>query len=357
MCSMKILLVEDTEQDRTSCQDAVKDLNEIDGPISIELIEAVNLEEALEKIDNTYDGAIIDLRLDEKDDGGDIVIKEIEKSCFKIPVIILTGTPDSVDMDNAIITVLKKGDAEAGYEDILKKFWGIYRTGMTRIMGARGTIEKTLATVFRQNILPQINQWVIYGNTDSLRTEKALLRHTLNHLLDLLDNDADCCFPEEFYLSPPLTKQIRTGSIVKDKDSEQRYVIMSPACDLVVREDGIFKTDRILIVEIENETKIVEESLDGINKQKKKKRLKSTFGNNYTKYYHWLPKTEFTEGGFMNFRKLFSISTDEYHDKFNEPKVQISSAFLKDIVSRFSAYYARQGQPDVDFSSIIETLV
>lgn len=39
-------------------------------------------------------------------------------------------------------------------------------------------------------------------------------------------------------------------------------------------------------------------------------------------------------------------------EAFENPSVQISSLFLKDIVARFSSYYARQGQPDIDYEKV-----
>ena len=213
-----------------------------------------------------------------------------------------------------------------------------------------------MSTVFLKNLLPYRDKWVAYGKIDSSRTEKALLRHALSHLLQLLDDDADRCFPEEVYLTPPLTEKKRTGSVVKELSGEHWFVILNPACDLVIRKNGNCKTDRILLVEIEKENNVTVLALDGITKDKKKKeKLQAVFGNNHTDYYHWLPKTNFFEGGFLNFRKLSSLSVKEFDNKFEKPAIQISPNFVKDIVARFSAYYARQGQPDIDFDQFIST--
>lgn len=354
MITMKILLVEDNEQDRKNCKDAINDFNQENQDKKVELEVAVSLSEVKEKLDNSFDGAIIDLKLADQGNEGNIVTKQIEEFYFRIPVLILTGTPDAVDRNTIIIDVLKKGEPGTGYEDILNCFWKIYDTGLTRIMGGRGLIEKTLENVFKNNLLPQKDKWVTYGEIDSARTERALLRHTLSHLLQLLDDDADRCFPEEVYLKPPLTEKKRTGSVVKELSGEHWFVILNPACDLVIRKNGNCKTDRILLVEIEKENNVTVLALDGITKDKKKKeKLQAVFGNNHTDYYHWLPKTDFFEGGFLNFRKLSSLSGEEFEDRFEKPTIQISPNFVKDIVARFSAYYARQGQPDIDFDQFI----
>ena len=358
MSAFRLLIVEDQEQELSICRDTVaryKDENQRE----VELIECRSVKEALEKLDNSFDGAIIDLRLADQGDEGNQVVNRIAESHFRIPVAILTGTPDAADLDFAYIGVFKKGDPGAGYADLLDRFWGIHNTGLTRIMGGRGIIEETLNKVFRENLVPEQyrKKWVEYGEKDSSRTEKALLRHALSHLLQLLDDDGECCFPEEVYLAPPLTPNIRTGSIVNNKNSGQWFAVMNPACDLVVRQNGGFKTERILLVEIETESKITNLATRKIaNNDDKIKKLTEIFHNNYTAYHHWLPKTAFFEGGFLNFRKISSYKKKDFNNYFEAPSIQISPHFVKDIVARFSSYYARQGQPDIECDGFITHL-
>jgi len=348
----RLLIVEDNEQDLATCRDTVARYMD-EKQREVNLVECRNIEEFRAKRDNSIDGAIIDLKLADQGDEGNQVIREIEESHFRIPVAVLTGTPDAADNDFAYIGVFRKGDQGAGYADLLDRFWGIHNTGLTRIMGGRGIIEETLNKVFRQNLLPQRDKWVAYGVVDPSRTEKALLRHALSHLLQLLDDDRDRCFPEEVYLTPPLTDKIRTGSIVKEKSSELRFVVLNPACDLVIRDTGECNTDRILIVEIDSQASLFpSHPATGLSNNQKKD-LEKAFKNNKSAYYHWLPRTDFFGGGFLNFRKLSTLSSEEFKERFETPTIQISPSFVKDMVARFSAYYARQGQPDIEFDHFI----
>ena len=221
-------------------------------------------------------------------------------------------------------------------------------------MGGRGLIEKRLWVVYERNLLRQKKQWVLYAKDSPTRTEKALLRHTLNHLFQLLDEDEDCCFPEEMYLAPSLTDKIQTGSIVKERESSKWFVVMNPACDLVVREDGKRNTDRVLLVEVDPGTSLFP-WFDDTNLSKEKQGiLKSAFRNNKSTYYHWLPKTNFFSGGFLNFRKLSTLENDTLSERFETPsQIQIAPSFIKDVIARFSSYYARQGQPDIDFAKFL----
>lgn len=355
MSDLKILLVEDSVDQQAIFKDSVKVFNDKNNDICAVTFEiAESLSEAMSKIDGSFDGAIVDLKLGNDDEGGNTVVRQFSETLTRVPVIFVTGFVDLVEEHPSIIH--KRARGSESYESDLSMLKGISDTGITRIMGGRGIIEKTLSTVFLKNLLPYRDKWVAYGKIDSSRTEKALLRHALSHLLQLLDDDADRCFPEEVYLTPPLTEKKRTGSVVKELSGEHWFVILNPACDLVIRKNGNCKTDRILLVEIEKENNVTVLALDGITKDKKKKeKLQAVFGNNHTDYYHWLPKTNFFEGGFLNFRKLSSLSVKEFDNKFEKPAIQISPNFVKDIVARFSAYYARQGQPDIDFDQFIST--
>jgi len=60
--------------------------------------------------------------------------------------------------------------------------------------------------------MPQKETWVAYGEKDAIRTEKALLRHTLNHLLQILDDEVDNCFPEELYILRRSLKDLRPAA-------------------------------------------------------------------------------------------------------------------------------------------------
>ena len=350
MSELRLLIVEDNERDLRSFRNSVKVYKD-EKDRTIDVVECETLEDALETLDNSFDGAIIDLKLADQGDEGNQVIEKIIKSFFRIPIAIFTGNrgnwDDNLNDKIMLIGVFTKG--AIGYDGLLDKFWEIYNTGLTRIMGGRGLIEQRLAKVFLKNLQPQINTWISYGEENSKRTEKALLRYTLNHLLQLLEEDGERCFPEEFYLYPPMSEGITTGSIVKEETSDRPFVVLSPACDLVIRSNGEFKTDRILLAEIEDESEVVNAALDGIRrKQSKENKLRDIFNNNHRDYYHWLPQAYSFNGGFLNFRKLRTLDKTGLDEGFETPSIQISPFFVKDIVSRFSSYYARQGQPDID---------
>jgi len=357
MSDLKIMIVEDNETDLNSCQDCVHDFEQ-EKKCKIELVICKTIDEAFKRLDMTFDGAIIDIKLGTQGTGdeGNKVLDKIKETNLRIPVAILTATPGSVEQKPNYIGVLKKGSPGSSYTDLLNQFWEIYNTGLTRIMGGRGKIEESLGCVFNENLMPEQyrKKWIEYGKKDTLRTEKALLRHVFSHLFQLLDEDGDnSYFPEEVYLIAPETPEIKTGSIVVERESNQRFVVMTPACDLVVRNSGTINTDRILVVEIDTQATVFPDHPSTNLSKTQKGNLKEAYNNKKSFYYHWLPKTDFFDGGFVNFRKLSAWEIDKFEKKFGKPIIQISPPFVKDMIARFSAYYARQGQPEIDTNSFL----
>ena len=340
---MKILLVEDIKDQQDAFKDSVEVFNDRN-QLEVEYEIAANLPSALEKIDGSYDGAIIDLRLGNDQEGGNEIVRQLHDPFTRIPIIFVTAFVNDVIDHPSVIK--KRHRTIETYNSDLTLFQGIYNTGLTRIMGGRGVIEENLTEVFLNNLLPQIETWVSYGETDLARTEKALLRYALNHLFQLLEEDEERCFPEEFYLYPHVSETITTGSIVKEKTSDQPFVVLSPACDLVIRRNGKSNTDHILLVEIES----MDEALEGSRSKNKVREIV----NNRRQYLHWLPQTDFFQGGVLNFRKLKTLHKANFDEQFEKPSIQISPPFVKDIVSRFSSYYARQGQPDIDSADFVD---
>jgi len=355
MNDFKLLLIEDNEDDIETCMNSIERYNH-QNQRNIKPTNCKSLDEALDTLDSSFDGVIIDLQLGTERDGGNHITDRLIKDNYRTPFAIFTATPDAVESGYDYIGTFKKG--EETYDNLFDKFWEIHETGLTRIMGGRGKIEKALNEVFINNILPHRSPWIEYAKEDSEKTEKSLLRHTINHLLQLIDDDQDALFPEEVYIHPKQTPDIKPGDIVRNNNDNSLHIILNPACDLALRQGGGFKTDQILIVGIEDQDTVTSIAIDGIKKEDKKtKKLQEVFKNNHTNYHHWLPKTEFFDGGFLNFRYLCSMDIENFNNTFETTKTQVSSPFLKDVLGRFSSYYARQGQPAINMNKAIENIL
>ena len=397
MNNMTLILIEDNDEETKSCENAVNDFNDDheDKGWHIRLETHTNIETASKALESSYfDGAIIDMKLADSGNEGNQALDVIRQHLKRIPVAIYTGTPDVADeADIPSIGLFKKADIT--YKELIDKFWDIYNTGLTKIMGGKGQIEHSLSQIFIKHLLPEIStkptaseksNWVSYAEEDPDNTEKALLRHTLNHLIHELYKSSENCYPEEMYIHFPKQEQsgvrVDTGCILKEKTQNKFYIVLSPACDLVERDNGKCNTDRALLVEIQILDELLNDSGQKIfnddcfiiddnrgNKKLKKivprqnssseegylSRTKSDeltrYKTNYKNCYHWLPSTcYFNNGGLIDFRRISTFSQTELNNNFDAPIIQVTSPFLKDIISRFSSYYARQGQPDINIA-------
>lgn len=337
MSALQLLLVEDDDR-FVDDYEAVLDeyVREQDRDIEMRVVKT--LADAKNCLDGSIDAAIVDLNLGGGTTDGGEVIDELREH-FRVPVAILTGTPDDAEDTPPVVGIFTKG--EHGFDEILNLLWGIYETGLTKIMGGRGLLEERLNQVFLKNLLPTLGVWMEYGAQNKERTRKALLRYALGHLVADLEGDETPCYPEEVYLAPPLEDSLRTGTLVERKKEKTCYVVMTPACDLVKRADGKPKTDVVLVAAVVPEADLFEKLGANANRQKKLKR------NNDSNCFHWLPGCDAVKGGFVDFRRLEWVLWEEFDKKFDHLKARVAPSFVKDIVSRFSNFYARQGQPAI----------
>ena len=337
MIALKLLVVEDEEDYVKQYQDVLRDYIE-QHDRAIEMRFCRTLAEATTNLDASIDAVVVDLNLGKDTTDGAKVIGNL-KDHFRVPVAVLTGTPDDADNEPPVIRVFTKG--QHGFHEVLDCLWWPYSIGLTRIMGGRGLLEEQLNRVFLRNLLPTLDAWIRYGHEDAERTERALLRYALGHLVAGLEGDETPCYPEEVYLAPPLDHALTTGSLVRRKGDDTCHVVMTPACDLVPR-GGKPKTDSIILAQV-----VPEETVYGALKAdgSRKKKLKR---NNDTPCFHWLPNSKAADGGYLDFRQLQTVPLDRFGCEFERLDARVAPGFVKDIVSRFSAFYARQGQPVID---------
>lgn len=345
--TIKLLLVEDDEGDRQGFEQSVSRFNHEHGT-EFEVVPLATLHETLNTLDSSFDCAVIDMKLGDAGGEGNEVLKALSEANVRMPVVILTGTPGEADDGFVHIEVLKKGDAD--HIQILEDFRQVYESGLTKVMGGRGLLEKSLSHVFKFNLLSQKEAWKRYGQQDPDKSEKALMRHVMNHLVSMVDMDEESCVPEEFYIHPPVDNFTRTGSVVQCKQTKDYYAILTPLCDLTTRADGEINARKLMLCRIASFDDCVSELPQAKQNKKGHTTLKENLERNKKGSYHFLPRTEFFEGGYLDFEALTSVPKAGFQEQFNDPFLQVSPAFIKDIIARFSSHFGRQGQPTLTFS-------
>lgn len=291
----------------------------------------------------------LDLKLNNKDGAGQEYINSLQSVFARIPIVINTGTPDNIDRKD-IMNCFTKG--EDTYTDIFNYFIDIYNTGLTKVLGAKGFFEEAICKVYKEAILPNKDKWIEYGKQEPEQTNRSLLRYTLNHIYYLLNTSDQVFLSEEFYLQYQENKGLETGLLFKYKT--RNFIVITPACDLANS-----KTNYVQFLEIDSFDKTIRNILkitegNEIPKNKdNRNRIGKVKNNNYCDYLHYLPEsTLFSfEDSCINFRKTHAIDINIFKNRLEKNKfkciAQVSSYFIKDIIARFSSYYARQGQPNI----------
>jgi len=359
--TVRILVVEDDEDQLQAYSDAAEDLNTDD--IRIELTERRSAVEAKSELLSTdFDGAIVDLNLSPGDPGeasGNEVLLEITEK-HRFPVLVVSGNLQNLDDRIQESGFLKTFNRDTPNDDIFDCLLKIHATGITKILGGRGLIERHLGEIFWKHLACDFDGWDA-GDRDS---EKTLLRYAVAHLLEYLDlpsgAENEHYHESEFYVTPPIREYIATGDIV-EKDGS-RFILLSPPCDVAVRkvEVGrpVINAKTLLLaplVPIAREAFVaqglIREGGDSDNAKGRKKLLDEIIKGKREKYV-FLPSHRELGPAIADLQRLCSWTLDEYLAA--NRLATVTSAFLKDIQSQFAAYYGRQGQPDLDKKDLVK---
>lgn len=365
MITLHLLIVEDDESMITNYTLSIKGYNNEHQDIEVTPHIKRNLQEGLEALrTQSYDGAIVDINLsgDDINGQGNQILKQIREN-LRFPVRIITGYPQNIDesyrKENVLWKIYRRTDIAIGY--ILDEFIDIYKSGILNLLGKRGKIEKYLKKIFWTHIADNYDDIMRYtSDTDS---EKVFLRYISTYLLEYMDiNDAnfdELYTPPEFYIKPPVRQNFFTGDLIKYNDTGEISVILTPACDMVIRENGTINAEKFLCAsiykwrDIDNDFMEITKST-GRNNNRRKKLVDHM--DNKKERFHFIPPYRDIPAGFIDFQTVISLTKEEIEQKY-ERIATISRVFIRDIIARFSRYYARQGQPDMDTERILREML
>lgn len=356
---VRILVVEDDEDQLQAYHDAAEELNNED--LRIELTKLKSSLSAKEKLLSTnFDGAIVDLNLstgNPKEASGNEVLLEITEK-HRFPVLVVSGNLENIDPRIQESGFLKTFARDTANDRIFSFLLKIHATGITRILGGRGLIEQHLGEIFWKHLACDFDNW----DAGDRNSEKTLLRYTVAHMSEYLDLPAgdtanECYHEAEFYIIPPIRKHIATGDIVCKKSD--RFIVLSPACDVALRGNN---GDKLII----NAGAIVLAPIFALSREAFLRRglLKEDDGSRRSssildqiikgkiQKYILLPEYRNIDAGVVDLQNLHTWSLDEFLEA--DRLATVTGAFIKDIQSRFAAYYGRQGQPDLDKKCLLE---
>ena len=117
MNTMKILFVGDAKDQQRIFEDVVDVFNE-KYDLIVEPDIAENTSNALDKIDDSYDGTIIDMKLGDDHEGGNEIVRRLHDLSIGVPVIFVTAYLDLVE-ENPLIIKKRSRDEETYESDLL----------------------------------------------------------------------------------------------------------------------------------------------------------------------------------------------------------------------------------------------
>lgn len=369
---MHILIVEDDDQNIAD----FKEHAEIFDDEKVTYKSSKNVAEALLALsEESFNGVIIDLDLEGDSDAGFLILDEIHAK-YRLPMIVFSGNATRAKGKKYVLKSALKGSLT--YTDILNEFYSFNGTGIMNILGKTGQLEQLIDRIFWENLYPKMNQWKKYAQEEDI--EKHLLRYTISHFQEILEDGVKYFFPEEMYINPPINEEIGTGSILKKMTSEDFFIVMSPACDIQQGCDRLILLritkikackeviDKLEMIDLEKErfidyvTKTPKEDQTKKEKSELSGKIKSAkndvkntvtgFINSPSTRYHYISTNENFSNSIIDFHDITTVMRENLTEY--KKIMSITAPYLKDIQSRFSSYYGRQGSPDFDVSKIIE---
>lgn len=360
----KLLIVEDDKLEIDKYKDAIDIINDQSEEIEVLPFIFQTLKEGNTAIQTqNFDGAIIDIKLSSSatasEESGNHLIKKIINN-FRFPIVAYSGftgdiDPDISDEETCFFKIYKRTDKTA--KSIIEELIKIHKKGIVKIIGPDGLINKYLNEIFWNHLARAVNDW---SDIEPDNFEKMMLRYTVSHLQEYLEIRDDGFFelfhPYEMYIIPPIKNKPFTGCILKR--DEKYFIILTPPCDLAQES----KSKLAVIAEIEPLTMDYVRDLrvkiqhNDENSEKARNSLLGLIRNSNSLKYHFLPQCQSFNGGFINFQKIHYEKIKEIEDSY-ESIANISANYLKDIIARFSHYYSRQGQPDMDFDKIYNSIM
>lgn len=356
--TLNILVVEDNKATIAIYERAIKTHNRTNPDYLFEMETTDTKVDAIDKltrIDKIFDGAIIDLDLNDTkgydSSSGREVIRVIKEK-LRFPVFVISGTIGDLTEDEKeesdLYKVVDRNDSSFSFID---EFIKIHATGITDILNRTGKIEEYMNKIYWEHLSSSLKPWMEEDSRRSVEAKKqSLIRYVIFHLQEYLDisteesGDFSDYFPAEFFITGPIKTKLFTGDIFVYNNC--RHVVITPACDF-----GNSKVDRVLCLKINNLEEIDSNFINTDMTNKVKQNLKNFLTNNKPRY-HFIPSLYFKDvehsAGIIDFQNQTSLDFNEANDSSKVERIAtISQPFLKDLIERYARYYARQGAPNI----------
>lgn len=286
-------------------------------------------------------------------DKGSSVFNDICSSIF-VPIIFYSANPTSVaQLRSQVVGVANKLD------DVSSLFSEIERLTKHNLPllkeGVHGFIENEFKKYFWETIHQKKAMFKPESEDFSLgymllrNMADALSRDNIRQILGDDSIKEDKVHPMEFYIYPTdTTKEFQTGEILRHKENNNIYVVLTPSCDFIIRaKDHKRKVDYVLLLKTKLLTDTEEYSKYQNNKEKYADSLKQLINSDKGDRYFFLPQTPFIENRIIDFQNKEIVSYEELVNNF-ERIAKLDNPFAQSMAATYARYYNRIGYPDID---------
>lgn len=363
---LRILYIDDDATHREDLKDLLSD--EIVNGFTIKMDCEESFEKAVEHSER-FHLVILDLyKGDPKNDNdmGSGVFEKLKESFF-IPIVFYSGnTKNVVALKSQVVGVATKGDG--GIEELKSEIERLTKHNLPFLKNrVHGYIEQEFRKYFWDVIQKENN--IFIPNADDYSLGYMLLRNFADSLSKenikciIGDNtiNHEKVHPMEFYLYPiNPSNEYENGEIIRNKKSDDIYVIITPSCDFIERfKKGISEgrsVDNVLLIKTvlltdQKEFKDYQQNQNKDNKQKLGKLINSGKSDRY----FFLPQAPFIENRVIDFQLNTTVSYDVLQKDF-ERIAKLDSPFAQSMTASFIRYYNRIGFPDIDTEYVINHL-
>ncbi len=342
---INILLIEDDETQVKSMKD-IAEAYEISNGCKIQIDSIDNDSMIGNKLfENKYDCIVVDINWGDKnpEGGRKLIDKIINKK--RIPLIVYAGNLSYVeDIEEQI--GFKKFARTTPFNNVIDEIIRIKKLKIFDLIGYDGSLDQKITKIFwddLDNTIKLIEDIPEYDDSEAL---VRMLTTRIVNKLNITEGGKQKYF--EFYISPSVSDEVHNGDIYSING--ENYLVILPECQILHHHDK-----PIAVVHIDYE-KAKDKILDVLKapEARRHKAFNENFSLEKSPSEHFLPPYRDNGVGVIEFGNVSSFSREKF---LKENKIaSINPNYMKNIQSRFSQYYARQGQPDIDIDHLISSL-
>jgi hypothetical protein len=182
--------------------------------------------------------------------------------------------------------------------------------------------------------------------------------------------------PMEFYIYPVIDGEYETGDLVKSKEGNEHYAVLTPSCDLVSR-GGKRNADAIMLVHARNfktlpeyvTMKELQTKSDELKKQGKDLskeeagqlrnipiNLKNYIAPGKKDRYFFLPKTPFIPALIVDFQQKKSVTYEQLVGEYDRVAT-LDDPISQAVQASYTRYFSRVGYQDLDIEYALAQLI